>query len=285
MIAGRLPGEQDLPRHIVCLTFDFDAMSGFIARGLTTPTPISRGEFGPVGVRRILDLLAKYRIPATFFIPGVVIGTYPESCAAIVAAGHEVGHHGWTHAPPATLSREQEEEGLVRANEAIRALSGQRARGYRSPSWDLSPHTVELLLAHGFFYESSMMGDDYTPYHARRGDQIRLDEPCILGEPTPLIEMPISWSLDDYPHFEYIRTQATLLPGLMSAQAVLGNWIDDFLYMQRVAEWGVLTYTCHPFVIGRGHRMMMLERLVLRLIEGGAVFLTMEAAAREFAAR
>jgi hypothetical protein len=84
-----------MPRHIVCLSFDFDAMSGFVARGMTTPTPISRGEFGTVGVRRILALLEKYRLKATFFVPGTVIGTYPQSCEAMVAAGHEIGHHGW----------------------------------------------------------------------------------------------------------------------------------------------------------------------------------------------
>ena len=274
-----------MPRHIVCLTFDFDAMSGFIARGLTTPTPISRGEFGVVGVRRILDLMKKYGIRATFFIPGTVIGTYPDACEAIVAGGHEIGHHGWSHVPPANLTREQEEEGLVRGNEAIQRISGQTARGYRSPSWDLSPHTVELLLKHSFLYESSMMGDDYAPYYARMDDRILADEPCVLGRPTPLIEIPISWSLDDYPHFEFIRTQTYVLPGLMDTDGVLRNWVDDFLYMQRIMDWGILTYTCHPFVIGRGHRMMMLERLILRLLEGGARFLAMEDAAREFAAR
>jgi hypothetical protein len=149
----------------------------------------------------------------------------------------------------------------------------------------LSQHTVELLLAHGFVYESSMMGDDYTPYHARQGDQIRLEEPCVWGAPTALIEMPISWTLDDYPHFEFVRTPNYVMQGLMNAQSVLQNWIDDFLYMRQHLEWGVLTYTMHPYVIGRGHRMMMLERLIGRLREGGAVFATMEKAAGEFAER
>jgi peptidoglycan/xylan/chitin deacetylase (PgdA/CDA1 family) len=139
-----------------------------------------------------------------------------------------------------------------------------------------------LLLEHGFLYDSSMMGDDYQPYRARSGDEILLDEPCRFGAPTKLIEMPISWTLDDYPHFEFVRTTTAVLPGLMNANAVLGNWVDDFAYMQRECDWGILTYTCHPFVIGRGHRMLMLERLILRLIEGGAVFRTMEDAAREW---
>jgi len=274
-----------MPRHIVCLTFDFDAMSGWVARGMTTPTPISRGEFGAVGARRILPLLAKYDIASTWFIPGVVIGTYPEVCRAVVEAGHEIGHHGWTHAPPASLSREKEDAGLARANDAIANLTGQAARGYRSPSWDLSPHTVDLLLGHGFIYESSMMGHDYLPYRARRGDVVEAEEPMRFGEATPLIEMPISWSLDDYPHFEFVRTPTAVLPGLMASRGVLENWIDDFHYMTENLDWGVITYTCHPLVIGRGHRMMMLERLIKALIDGGAVFLTMEAAAAEFAER
>jgi peptidoglycan/xylan/chitin deacetylase (PgdA/CDA1 family) len=274
-----------MARHIVCLTFDFDAMSGFIARGMRTPTPISRGEFGVVGVRRILALLQKYAIPATFFVPGTVIETYPASCEAICAGGHELAHHGWSHVPPADLPPEKEEADLVRANESIRRIAGRPALGYRSPSWDLSPHTVPLLLKHGFLYDSSMMADDYQPYRARLGDEILLDEPCRLGKPSDLIEMPISWSLDDHPHFEYFRTPQGVMPGLRNAGDVLENWIDDYVYMQREADWGVVTYTCHPYVIGRGHRMMMLERLILRLMEGNAVFLTMEAAAREWTAR
>jgi len=274
-----------MARHVVCLTFDFDAMTGFIARGMTTPTPISRGEFGLVGVGRILQLLDAHAIRATFFVPGVVIDMFPDACERIVAAGHEIGHHGYTHVPPAGLSREQENEGLAKGNASILRITGQPARGYRSPSWDLSAHTIDLLLEHGFVYESSMMGNDHTPYFARRGDQIRLEAPCIWGEPTRLIELPISWTLDDYPHFEFVRTPSFVMQGLMNANAVLQNWIDDFVYMQRVVDWGVLTYTMHPYVIGRGHRMLMLERLILRLSELGAVFATMEAAAQEFAGR
>src|SRR5581483_8634733 len=113
MIAA--PRESAMPRHLVCLTFDFDAMSGFISRGMTTPTPISRGEFGVVAARRLVELMRREDIRTTWFVPGHTIETYPAACEAVVAAGHEIGHHGWTHVPPANLSREQEEAGLVRA--------------------------------------------------------------------------------------------------------------------------------------------------------------------------
>ncbi|MBT6278060.1 MAG: polysaccharide deacetylase [Chromatiales bacterium] len=274
-----------MKRHMVCMTFDFDAMSGFVARGMTTPTPVSRGEFGAIGVERLLDLLARYDIQATWFIPGVVLGTYPALCERIAASGHEIGHHGWTHVPPAALSREEEHAGLVRANAAIETLTGQKARGYRSPAWDLSPHTIELLLAEGFAYESSMMGHDYLPYQARVGDVVSIDEPMQFGHPTPLIEMPISWTLDDHPHFEFVRTSNVLQPGLMDANGVLSNWIDDYLYMKGNVDWGVITYTCHPYVIGRGHRMMMLERLLDRVRDEGAEFVSMATAAAAFAGR
>ena len=269
-------------RHLVCLSFDFDAMSGYISRGLTTPTLISRGEFGNIGAHRILELLEKYEIVSSWFIPGVVIGTYPETCQRIAAAGHEVGHHGWTHQAPASLSREQERNGLIRGNEAITKLTGRPARGYRSPSWDLSPHTIALLLEQGFSYDSSMMGHDCLPYYARTGDEAPLEEPFQFGEITKLLEMPISWSLDDHPHFEMWVTPTASLPGLRNANAVLENWVDDFAYMQQTSEWGVLTYTCHPYVIGRGHRMLMLEKLITTLIGMGAIFTTMENALAEY---
>jgi peptidoglycan/xylan/chitin deacetylase (PgdA/CDA1 family) len=204
-----------MARHVVCLTFDFDAMSGFISRGLTSPTPISRGEFGVVGAERLLALLKRFDIPSTWFVPGHTIETYPDISHRIVDAGHEVAHHGWTHVPPADLTREQEEAGLLRGNDTIKKLSGQYARGYRSPSWDLSPHTVELLLKHGFLYESSMMGQDYMPYRARQGDVITLEKPAVLGRETKLIEMPISWTLDDHPHFEYWRVGGSVNPGML----------------------------------------------------------------------
>jgi peptidoglycan-N-acetylglucosamine deacetylase len=187
--------------------------------------------------------------------------------------------------PPANLALEDEEERLVRANEAIRRLTGRAARGYRSPSWDLSPATIELLLKHGFLYESSMMWHDYLPYRARQGDVIELEKPAAFGKETQLVEMPISWTLDDYPHFEFVRTPTAILGGLKPANGVLENWYDDFDYMTRIMEWGIITYTCHPFVIGRGHRMLMMERLIERLRARNAVFLTMEDAVREWLGR
>jgi peptidoglycan-N-acetylglucosamine deacetylase len=272
-----------MARWIVCITFDFDAISGWIARGMTTPTPISRGEFGPnVAVPRLLALLEQHGVPSTWYVPGHTLETFPEACRKVCDAGHEIGHHGWTHRAPASLSREDEEAELVRANEQIRQLTGRSARGYRSPTWDLSAHTVELLLEHGFYYDSSLMGDDYTPYRVRRSDVIELERRAVFGKPTALIEMPVSWALDDFPHFEYLRTTDWIMPGLMNAGSVLQNWLDDFAYLRASLDWGVITYTFHPYVIGRGHRMLALDRLIATLKGEGAVFMRAEDAAAEY---
>ena len=275
-----------MTKHIVCLTFDFDAISGFIVRGATTPSAISRGEFGPrVAAPRLLALMKKYRIKSSWYVPGHTIETFPDAVRNVVAHGHEIAHHGWRHISPAALSRDDEEAELVRGNEAIKKISGEYARGYRSPSWDLSPHSVDLFIKHGFTYDSSMMAHDYLPYYARTNDGIELETPARFGDVTKLVEMPISWTTDDAPHFEYMRHGNAIRPGLMNAGLVLENWIADFLYMKKTVDWGVLTFTCHPFISGRGHRIMMLEQLIVRLKEEGAVFQRVDQTVEEFRQR
>ena len=271
-----------MPRHIVCLTFDFDATSIWISRGMVSPGPISRGEFGVIGAGRIVALLEKYGIASTWYIPGHTLETYPAACERVIAAGHEVANHGWTHMAPALMADGQEEKELVRANDAIVKATGRPPRGYRSPVWDQTPHTVSLLLKHGFIYESNLMGNDFSPYRARLPDTIELQEPMRFGEASRLIELPVSWSLDDAPHFELVRTPNWVQPGLMNASGVLENWVAEFSYMKESTEWGALTYTFHPYCIGRGHRMIMIERLIKSLVEGGAVFLRAEELAAEY---
>lgn len=262
-------------RHIVCLSFDHDNTSLFLATDRTTPTMMSRGEFGSVALPRILDLLKRYNLPATFFTPGHTLESYPDDTERLLASHHEIGHHGWTHRVPAALGRDGEEEELVRGIETIRRLTGDAPTGYRSPAWDLSEHSVDLLLKHGFAYDSSMMGHDYDCYFAPRPDTAPLDQPLVRGAATTLVEMPISWSLDDFPHFEFIPAKAGMIQGLSPASAVLENFLGDFLWMKDNLDRGILTYTFHPFVIGRGHRMRMLEDLIRLLAENGAEFLAM----------
>jgi peptidoglycan-N-acetylglucosamine deacetylase len=248
----------------VCLTFDFDALSLWLgSMGATSPSMISRGEFGVVGAERILRLLDRHDLPATFFVTGHTAETYPHSVRAIAAAGHEIGHHGYLHENPVALSSEEEERRVLeRGFEALDRAVGVRPVGYRSPAWDNSPYTIDLLLEHGFRYESSLMGSDFEPYWCRTGDVIQPDGPYLFGDPVDLVEMPVSWLLDDFPHFEYLRVGSRVYPGLSAPSKVEEIWRDEFDYMCREVPGGVFTLTMHPQVIGRGHRMLMLERLI-----------------------
>jgi hypothetical protein len=126
------------------------------------------------------------------------------------------------------------------------------------------------------------MGDDYTPYSCRTGDEVSRDGPYVRGAPSALWEMPISWSLDDYPVFEYTRRTGVLQQGLMNARAVLENWVSDAVYLKNNLERGVITYTMHPQVIGRGHRMVMLQALIGSLRDLGFEFKTMKEALKEW---
>jgi peptidoglycan/xylan/chitin deacetylase (PgdA/CDA1 family) len=274
-------------RATVCLTFDFDAISIWIGPfGAKSPSMISRGEFGAIGVERILKLLAQRGIRATFFVTGHTAETYPESLRAIVAAGHEVGHHGYLHENPCALeSREREEQVLLRGLEALDKVAGVRPVGYRSPAWDNSPYTIELLLAHGFRYESSLMGKDFEPHWCRLGDVIQTDGPYLFGEPLDLVEMPVSWILDDWPHFEYLSLGGRISPGLSAPSKVEEVWRGEFDFMYRDVPGGVYTLTMHPQVIGRGHRLLMLERLVDYFADHeGVRFTTLGEAAEAFRA-
>jgi peptidoglycan/xylan/chitin deacetylase (PgdA/CDA1 family) len=262
----------------VCLSFDFDAIAIWLIRGETTPTPISRGEFGArQGVPRLLDLLAEHNIPATFFVPGHTCDTFPELVGRIARSGHEVANHGYCHEVPATLSRDEEAAVLERGSAAIARATGVRPRGYRSPSWDLSPHSLDLLLAAGFKYDSSLMADDFTPYLCRKGDEGDTSGPYRFGTPVDLVELPVSWLLDDYPHFEWIARRGG---GLAPASQVEEIWREEFEFMYEKVPGGIFTLTMHPQVIGRGHRIRMLDRLI-RHMKGraGVRFTTMEEAA------
>lgn len=278
----------DAHRATVCLTFDFDALSLWIGSfGATSPSMISRGEFGPVGVERILRLLARNGIPATFFVPGHTADTYPETVRAIARADHEIGHHGYLHENPAALgSAEREAEILRRGLESLERVAGVRPVGYRSPSWDNSPHTVGLLLKHGFRYESSLMGNDFSPYWCRAGDVLAPDGSYHFGDASNLVELPVSWLLDDFPHFEYVRASNRVYPGLSAPSKVEEIWRHEFDYMYREVPDGVFTLTMHPQVIGRGHRMLMLERLIDHFSShDGVRFTTLASAAEEFRVR
>jgi peptidoglycan/xylan/chitin deacetylase (PgdA/CDA1 family) len=242
------------------LTFDFDAMSVWVGSYKTrNPSMVSRGEFCAVAIPRILDLLAKHKIPGTFCVPGHTALAYPDLIKRINAEGHEIAHHGWVHENPADFDEAGERRNMELGLEALQKAAGVRPKGYRSPSWDFSTNTIKILLDYGFSYDSSLMGGDFIPYYARMGDKYDDKSPYVFGPNVDLVELPITWLLDDFPHFEFVDKDTY---GLSAASKVEEIWKDEFDYARLNAPGGLFNLTMHPQVIGRGYRMMMLERLI-----------------------
>ncbi len=275
-------GRRDSPAVSVCLTFDFDAISVWIgSMGSRSPGNISRGEFGVVGARRVLELLKQHGIPATWFVPGHTIETYPDAARAIVEEGHEIGHHNYCHENPRTLELAQERAVIERGVECIARLTGSPPAGYRSPAWDLSPNTLGLLQEFGFLYDSSLMANDFSPYRPRIDDEPNTAGPFVFGEPIDLVEMPVDWSLDDWPYFN-VNWPAHHV-GLRTPDDVFDVWAAEFHYLHEHVGEGVFTLTMHPQVIGRGHRLLMLERLIEYMTgHKGIAFRTMGDVAAEW---
>jgi len=229
----------------VLLTFDVDADSsvrGAYSARPDEPVARSKGRFGPkVGLPRILNLLDKYSIKSTFFVPGWVAETYPDEVKEIARRGHEVGAHGYKHENLAQLNSQADEiDILQRSIERLQAVAGERPVGFRAPDWEFSPYTLENLLKFNFKYDSSLMDDD-KPYVIN-----------YRGKPTGMVELPVAWLLDDWQVFEVHRRP----PG-----EAFNSWIQEFnaLYAAKVSYFNL---TMHPQTIGRASRTAMLERLI-----------------------
>lgn len=263
----------------VCLTFDLDAVSLWLTKSRSSsksqtfsPSAISRGEYGPgVGLPRILDLLARQSISATFFVPGMVAELYPDSIRLIQDHGHELGTHGDTHDLLRGTGQEEEHRILERGIERLAKVSGEQPVGFRAPAWDLSFHTIENLSALGIRYDSSMFASDFQPYRARSGDSVEEDV-WIPGETSSVWEFPIAWELDDVPYF-LIHPPA--FPGGAEPETVGRIWQGELDYMVAHEPGGIFTLTMHPQVIGRGPRVLMLERFIEHAKSLGCDFTTL----------
>ena len=259
-----------MPHSTVCLSFDFDAMSVWLAYDRPTPAMLARGEFGArVGVPRILELLRSHELDATFFVPGHTVESFPAETASILEAGHEVGHHSYAHVDPSEQSADEERADMERAWSALEAI-GVTPLGFRSPSADMSDATLGLIEEHGFLYDSSLMTDDYRPFRPRIGDQVARGVPLERGREARFWELPISFELDDWVHFQF--NFSPYRRGGSTPGDVLAIWQAEFDWMDANVDGGVLTFTLHPQVIGRGSRIAMLDALIRHCGEAGARF-------------
>lgn len=247
-------------RVAVAVTPDFDAQSAWIGGfGLTSPSYLSRGEFGAdVGLPRLLALFKKYEIKTTFFIPGHSMITYPNRLEEIMNMGHEIASHGCYHEAIRSLTPERERELMVKQLEQYKVMVGGKPRGYRSPAWDYSDITLSLIEEFGFDWDSSLMGRDFELYHPRPVE-IHLEEPSIFGPESKILEFPVSWFLDDWPTQEFVPG---ISEGLHDHEVVFRRWKDIFDYARQQEIPAVYNLTVHPQVIGRAHMIQMLDKLL-----------------------
>jgi len=265
----RIPAGKKVAVNIGC---DFDAQAIWIGSfNLTSPAYMSRGEFGAeVAVPRLLKLFAKHKIKTTWCIPGHTVDTWPEVCKEIRAAGHEIGHHGYVHENPTPLSLEEETKVMEMGLEAL-ARIGVKPRGYRSPYWDFSPNTLSILEKYGFDYDSSLMGNDLHPYWPRRVE-VHADRGNVFGPSSKMLEIPVSWYLDDFPQVEYMTGRQE---GMRPAQDISDRWRAIFDYAVENEKDACYVLTTHPQTIGRAHTIQMLENLIVYMKEHDAWFATL----------
>src|SRR3954452_2648941 len=240
----------------VVLSFDVDAETVILVEGrryAENPTMMSHQAYGPrVGVPRILDLLAEYDVPATFFVPGYTADRYPETVERILEADHEIGHHSYTHHSPLNQSEDEERRDFERALEAL-GRHGVKPEGYRTPSWEPSWRTHSLLAEYGLTYDSSLADDDRAyVLDTGKGD---------------LIELPISWWLDDWQQTAYLPPIAR--NQTRSRHEVAELWTTE---LDAYARHGcIFVLTCHPFLSGRPGRLEIVRDLIEHGQERGDV--------------
>ncbi len=240
-------------RCAVGFSFDFDAESLWIGSFKQEhPVVLSRGEYGArVGVVRLLNLLNKYNIKATFFVPGLTAEMHLDKVTAIHEAGHEIGHHGYRHENMHHMDLERELAIFHKGIECLKKITGAVPKGFRTPAGLPGAHAHQIMVDLGFVYDSSMMAQD-EPYYFK-----------VEGREKQLLEIPFHWELDDFPHFTF--NTKPYYSGLSAPSKVYEIWADEFDMCYQ--EGGYFGLTMHPQVMGRRHRVKLLEKLILHIME------------------
>lgn len=238
---------RDNARCAVALSFDSDHETTELRDGGNSIGRLSWGQFGHrAGIPKILDILRRHDVRASFYVPAVTALLYPDEQREVAAQGHEIGIHGWIHELNSSLGYDTERDLMLRSADTLEKITGTRPVGLRTPSWDFSPHTLRIVREMGLRYDSSLMADEdcYELLHA--------------GEPTGVVELPVEWVRDDAPYF-WMNRFASHRP-YTPPTAVFDIFRREF--DAAYAEGGVCQITFHPHVIGYRSRIWILEELI-----------------------
>jgi peptidoglycan-N-acetylglucosamine deacetylase len=264
----RPPVWKDGARCAVALSFDADHETFEMGQGGQAIGRLAWGEFGRrVGVPRILALLERHGVPASFFVPAVSALIDPDEPRRIAAAGHEVGIHGWIHENNSLLPYDTERDLMLRARDTLARLAGRDPVGLRSANWDTSPHTVQIVREMGLIYDSSLMADE-EPY------ELLLD-----GQRTGLVEVPVEWLRDDAVYLLFNRNPATR--PYTTPEDVLSIFRREFDAAHD--EGSVFQLVMHPFVIGYRSRIWILDEIIRHARSRGAVWFATHAEVAAYA--
>jgi peptidoglycan-N-acetylglucosamine deacetylase len=250
-------------RVAVCLSFDTDTEAPLLRDGTTSPTSLSAADFGAEsGIPRILSMLDRHQIPATFFMTAVDAMLHPDMLAAIQKSGrHEIGVHGWIHEFTPRLTADEEERLLDQAIEYLTKATGKRPLGYRAPSWAFSAATLALIKKKGFLYDSSLQA---------------LDEPYEIvsrGSPTGIVELAIDWTLTETP---FLGQNGRMPSPRLLYELYKGEF--DGAYQERT----MFVLTLHPFLSGHRAPMQQLEQFVLYMKSKPGVWFATAAAIAQY---
>ncbi|HXQ65250.1 MAG TPA: polysaccharide deacetylase [Alphaproteobacteria bacterium] len=238
---------KDGARCAVALSFDSDHETNELRDGGKSIGRLCWGQYGNrVGVPRILKILEKHGVKATFYVPAVSALIYPDEQRRVVAEGHEIGIHGWIHELNSVLPYDAERDLMLRSADTLEKVSGVRPIGLRTPSWDFSPNTLRIEKEMGLAYDSSLMSDE---------DCYEL---VMDGEPTGIVELPVEWVRDDAVYFMMHRFQQ--LRPYTPPQDVFEIFRREF--DAAYEEGGVFQLTMHPHIIGYRSRSWMIEELI-----------------------
>ena len=232
----------DGKRLTVALTFDFQGGEDVkpLPDGKINHEEYTQAEYGPnTAIWRILRILEEEGVKATFLTCGGIAERYPEAVKAIISKGHEVAGHGYHHEVARSLTREEERKVMKRATEMIQSRTGERPVGWRSCTQ--SPNSLELLMEHGYLWNSNSFSHD-LPFLWEDGER-------------KLVELPRQPFGDGrgYGHRDSGNPDATLV--------IWQRFFDEF-YQESKHGPMFCPFQFHPYISGRPGRAGALRRLI-----------------------